>query len=73
MSTEKGPDFWLGVWPNPQISAAVEDQRAFEETTLPYLKMELNSQCSVNRTDFFATAASATCANQLRIPDRRVC
>jgi hypothetical protein len=35
--------------------------------------MELNSQCSVNRTDFFATAASATCANQLRIPDRRVC
>jgi hypothetical protein len=33
----------------------------------------LNSQCSVSRTDFFATAASATCANQLRIPDRRVC
>ena len=72
MPNEKTPDFWLGVW-QPQISGAVEDQRPFEESSLPRLKSQLTAQCSVNRTDFFATAASATCANQLRTPDSQVC
>ena len=69
MSIQKDPDFWLGVWQSPQISGAVQDQRAFENTTLASLKKQL---ANVNRTDYFATSASATCAEQLQSIDTRV-
>lgn len=69
MSTDKGPDFWLGVWPSPQISGAVEDQRSFEDATLASLKKQLSN---INRVDYFATPASVKCASQLRNPDLRV-
>jgi hypothetical protein len=70
MSTEKGPDFWLGVWQSPQISGAVQDQRGFEDATLASLKKQL---ANVNRTNYFGTSASATCARQLQSVDTRVC
>lgn len=72
MASDKAADFWLGVWPNPRISAAIEDQRAFEETTLPSLKRQLASQFASNHTDYFAPPAAATCAKQLQTTDTRV-
>lgn len=69
MSAERDPDFWLGVWQSPQIGGAVQDQRAFEDATLASLKKQLSH---VNRTDYFATSASANCARQLQNPDTRV-
>ena len=69
MSAWKDPDFWLGVWQSPQISGAVQDQRAFEDTTLTALKKQL---ANVNRVDYFGTSASAACAKQLQSIDTRV-
>lgn len=70
MSTEKDPDFWLGVWQSPQISSAVQDQRAFDEDAgIASLKKQL---ASFNRIDYFHTAGSAACAKQLQIIDTQV-